>query len=72
MFAAKGAFFPVAGDLDAGRRHPKLLHILFGGLCSPFSEDKVVGTGSPLVAMAFDKNVSIGLRLENAGVHIQD
>jgi hypothetical protein len=72
VFSAKGAFFPIAGDLDVRRRHPELLQILFGGLCSPFSEDEVVCTGSPLVAMAFDKNVSIGLRLEKACVRIQN
>lgn len=72
MFAAKGAFFPVAGDLDVGRRHTEFLQILFGGLCAPFSEDEVVRTGSPLIAMAFDKNVSSGLRLEKVRVRIQN
>jgi hypothetical protein len=61
MLCAKGALFPITNDLDLGWRDAKILQVPLGGLCAPLAEDKVVGACSPLVAMAFDHKLLIGL-----------
>jgi hypothetical protein len=61
MLPAKGALFPITGDLDLGRRDSQILQVAFDSLRAPLTEDEVVGTRSPLVAMAFDHKLLIGL-----------
>jgi hypothetical protein len=61
MLPAKGPLFPIAGDLDLGGRNPQILQVPLDSLGAPLAKDEVVSTRSPLIAMAFDHKLLIGL-----------